>query len=71
MGSIVHKIRLGERVANGARRAGVASAWRLGLARPWRGGVATRVVTRVSSSPRWLFLRLAILTTLVLLLADL
>jgi hypothetical protein len=33
--------------------------------------VATRVVTRVSSSPRWLFLRLAILTTLVLWLADL
>jgi Family of unknown function (DUF6069) len=29
------------------------------------------VVTRVSSSPRWLFLRLAILTTLVLWLPDL
>jgi hypothetical protein len=32
--------------------------------------VAWPVVTRVSSSPRWLFFRLAILVTLVLLLPD-
>ena len=33
--------------------------------------VAWPIVTRISSSPRWLFFRLAILVTLVLLLPDL
>jgi hypothetical protein len=33
--------------------------------------VAWPIVTRISSAPRWLFLRLAILVTLVLLLPDL
>jgi hypothetical protein len=33
--------------------------------------VAWPVVTRISSAPRWLFLRLAVLVTLVLLLPDL
>jgi hypothetical protein len=33
--------------------------------------VAWPVVTRISSAPRWLFFRLAILVTLVLLLPDL
>ncbi|HEX4245764.1 MAG TPA: hypothetical protein VHY77_09370, partial [Acidimicrobiales bacterium] len=33
--------------------------------------LAWPVVTRISSSPRWLFFRLAILVTLVLLLPDL
>ena len=34
-------------------------------------GVAEPVVTRVSSAPRWLFFRLAILVTLLLWLPDL
>jgi hypothetical protein len=34
-------------------------------------GVAWRIVTRVSSAPRWLFFRLAILVTVVLWLPDL
>ena len=33
--------------------------------------VAWPIVTRISSAPRWLFFRLAILVTLVLLLPDL